>query len=395
MNILVVTSFDYPHVGGLSTHVEMLTGELKRLGHKVDVVSFSDVNRLYAKYVVRGVSFILNKLKRGLGIVYTNKQRIKLLKSLVNIRLNKTKYDLINAEDPAAMIALKGIDLPKVLTVHGYATFEYLSIGSVLKDTKQEAFLYDMERQAYNMADALIAVDTRIKNYLKDFAKKDATVIRNFVDTDIYDIKKYDVSQLKKKLNVPENKKILLCPRRLTEKNGVVYPAMAVNLLKEKYPNIMLYYAGDGEEREKIENYIAKYNLHDYIKLLGSIPHDRIVEYFCVADVVLIPSVHSKGIEEATSIAAIEAMAMGKPTIASAIGGLKELIENGKSGILVQEKNEIQLADAILKVLTDDALREALSTGARQRVIEEFSLSSGVQKYLDVYQKVIVNNQKR
>lgn len=389
MNILIVTSFDYPHVGGLSTHVEMLTGELHRIGHRVDVVSFSDVNRFYAKYAVRGISFILNKLNKGSGIVYTNKQRIRLLKSLVNIKLTKTKYDVINAEDPAAMLSLKGIDLPKVLTVHGYATFEYLSIGSVLKGTKQETFLYEMEKKAYEMADALVAVDTRIKNYLKDFAKRDATVIRNFVDTDTYDIKKYDIDSLKKKLNIPKDKKILLCPRRLTEKNGVIYPAMAVNLLKEKYPEIMLYYAGDGEEREKLEDYIEKHKLHEHIKLLGSIPHDKIVEYFCVADIVLIPSVYSKGIEEATSIAAIEAMALGKPTIASAIGGLKELIENEKSGILVQEKDERELADAIVKVFSDDLLRNTLSVGARQRVVEEFSLSNGVQKYLEVYKKVI------
>ena len=72
--------------------------------------------------------------------------------------------------------------------------------------------------------------------------------------------------------NLPTNKKVLLCPRRLDIKNGVIYPLLA--FIKLGREDLILVYAGDGQEREKIENLINKHDLEEKVLLLGSVNHD-------------------------------------------------------------------------------------------------------------------------
>ncbi len=70
-----------------------------------------------------------------------------------------------------------------------------------------------------------------------------------------------------------------------------------------------------------IEQAISKFNLHSNVKMLGSVPHEKMKDLYGIADIVLVPSVHSYGVEEATSISALEAMGSSAPVIAGAVGG--------------------------------------------------------------------------
>lgn len=388
MRVLFVTSFTYPHAGGLSTHISMMVDYLPRLGHEAKVISFSNLSQLQ-QLRIRGISYLLNRMVKGQGIVYTNRARIGYLRRVVAAEVKNGSYDLINAEDPAAMLAVAGLGLPVILTVHGYATYEYISIGSVEAGSPAEKELLALEGRAYRSADALVAVDTRINRYLKENFDRDSVIIRNFVDLDRFKPELIDREKSRRELGIEKEAIVLFCPRRLTEKNGVIYPAMAMAILREKYPQLRLYYAGDGEERPPLEQYIREKGLQDRVFLLGAVPHEKIREYYAAADIVLIPSVHAKGIEEATSIAAIEGMALERPVVASAIGGLKELIEDGESGLLVEEKNPAALAAAISALVEDADLREKIARGGRKRVEEHFSLDKGVQRYLEVYKEVL------
>ncbi|WDU83962.1 glycosyltransferase [Caloramator sp. Dgby_cultured_2] len=99
-----------------------------------------------------------------------------------------------------------------------------------------------------------------------------------------------------------------------------------------------MYIIGDGIEKQNIISFINEHNLINYVKLLGPISHDKVYDFFKVSKIVLIPSIKSNLVEEATSLAALEGMACGKIVIASNIGGLKEIIVNNKNGYLFQQK---------------------------------------------------------
>ena len=383
MKVLIVTIFNYPHVGGLSTHVDMLSKELSRRDHEVDIISYRNVS-----HSIEDISYeMCSGLTEESELIKYYIRSINCIRLVVEERLKTKEYDIINAEDVMAMSALKDISASKVLTVHGYLTFENLSTGRVHENSSEERFLLDIEKQGYSAANEVIAVDTELKNYIKSLIGVDVNIIKNFVDTDELDANKYDQMKVRDELGVDRDVRVLFCPRRLTDKNGVIYPAIAVNQLKDILRNLILYYSSDGEDRGLIENFIRTNNLQERIILLGEISHEYMIKYYAASDAVIIPSIDSKSVKEATSISALEAMSMSKPVIASSIGGLKELIVDRKSGLLVEEKNISQLVDAIMRVMLNNRLRMSISKGARRRVLKEFSIIDGVQKYIDVYIK--------
>jgi glycosyltransferase involved in cell wall biosynthesis len=174
----------------------------------------------------------------------------------------------------------------------------------------------------------------------------------------------------------------------LTEKNGVIYPTLALPNVLEIFPETLLVYAGTGEQMENISAKVQQLQLEHHVQLLGSVPHDQMMQLYSAADVVLIPSVHSYGVEEATSISALEAMGSGSPVIASAVGGLKEIINDQNDGLLVEEKNPEELSAAIIKLLKDPQLSQNLAKHAREKIEREYSHIEAAKKVSEIYNQV-------
>ncbi|WP_404356533.1 glycosyltransferase family 4 protein [Cytobacillus firmus] len=384
MKILITTVFDYPHAGGLSTHVTTLKAGLEARGHEVDVLSISDVPGWQSKFIARGPSFVLNKVKKGKGILWSRKARQNMLQTLIEKNKHKN-YDIINAQDVFATFASIASGIPTVSTVHGYMAFEAVSAGSVEENSEEAKFLQEMEKKAYSQTRKVITVDQRIKDYVKKQAGVEGTAIRNFID--IHDFKPAveKKAELRQKHGFSEDDLVFFVPRRLTKKNGVIYPTLAFPKVLEKFPNAKLVYAGMGEAFEEIKALVAEKGLENQVTLLGAIPHKQVKDFFALADVVLVPSIHSAGVEEATSISALEAMGSGIPLIACAVGGLKEIVDHEKDGLLVEERNTGELEDAMIYLLENPETGAALAKRARQKIEEEYSHLAAAEKYEQIY----------
>lgn len=384
MKILITTVFDYPHAGGLSTHVTTLKAGLEARGHEVDVLSISDVPGWQSKFIARGPSFVLNKVKKGKGILWSRKARQNMLKTLIEKNKHK-QYDIINAQDVFATFASLESGIPTVSTVHGYMAFEAVSAGSVEENSEEAKFLQEMEKKAYSQTRKVITVDQRIKDYVKKQAGVEGTAIRNFID--IHDFKPAveKKAELRKKHGFSEDDLVFFVPRRLTKKNGVIYPTLAFPKVLEKFPNAKLVYAGMGEAFEELKALVAEKGLENQVTLLGAIPHKQVKDFFALADVVLVPSIHSAGVEEATSISALEAMGSGIPLIACAVGGLKEIVDHEKDGLLVEERNVGELEDAMIYLLENPETGAELAKKARQKIEDEYSHLAAAEKYEQIY----------
>ncbi|WP_370222857.1 glycosyltransferase family 4 protein [Cytobacillus sp.] len=384
MKILITTVFDYPHAGGLSTHVTTLKAGLEARGHEVDVLSISDVPGWQSKFIARGPSFVLNKVKKGKGILWSRKARQNMLQTLIEKNKHKN-YDIINAQDVFATFASIASGIPTVSTVHGYMAFEAVSAGSVEENSDEAKFLQEMEKKAYSQTRKVITVDQRIKDYVKKQAGVEGTAIRNFID--IHDFKPAveKKAELRQKHGFSDDDLVFFVPRRLTKKNGVIYPTLAFPKVLEKFPNAKLVYAGMGEAFEELKALVAEKGLENQVTLLGAIPHKEVKDFFALADVVLVPSIHSAGVEEATSISALEAMGSGIPLIACAVGGLKEIVDHEKDGLLVEERNTGELEDAMIYLLENPETGAALAKRARQKIEEEYSHLAAAEKYEQIY----------
>lgn len=384
MKILIATAYDYPHAGGLSTHVATLKAGLEERGHEVDVLSFSDISPLEQKIFAQGPSFILNKIKKGRGILWSHQARKKMLQKLIEKNKHK-QYDIINAQDPFTTLAALETGIPTVSTVHGYMAFESVSKGSIIENSPEAKEMQNIEIQAYHGTRKIITVDQRLKDYVKEISGVEGFAIRNFIDIHGFRPDKESKNTLREKYGISKDEHILFVPRRLTKKNGVIYPALALPAVLKDHPNTRLIYAGSGEALTEIKKIVEENHLENNVTLLGAIPHEKVKDYYALSDVVLVPSVHSAGVEEATSISALEAMGSGSPLIACAVGGLKEIVEPAKDGLLVEEKNVQELSDAITYLLNNPEIGEELARNARKKIEDEYSHLAAAEKYEEIY----------
>lgn len=384
MKILLATVFDYPHAGGLSTHVTTLKAGLESRGHSVDIVSISDVPTLTQNMRARGPSFVLNKISKGKGIIWSRKARKKMLQQVIETR-NPSQYDIVNAQDVFATFASLDAGLPTVSTAHGYMAFEAVSAGSVLENSPEAKYLQQMEIEGYQKTRKVITVDQRIKDYVFKQAGVEGTAIRNFINIDEFRPETEKKLSYREKHGIDNSEKVFFVPRRLTKKNGVIYPILALPKVLEKYPNAKLIYAGTGEALDEMKLLIEKHNIEKNVKLLGAIPHHLVKEFYALSDVALVPSIHSAGVEEATSISALEAMGSGVPLIACAVGGLKEIINHNHDGLLVEEQNIEELSSAMTYLLDNPAEGAQLALNARKKIETEYSHIAAAEKYEQIY----------
>ncbi|MCO0595891.1 glycosyltransferase family 4 protein [Peribacillus butanolivorans] len=387
MNILITTIFSYPHEGGLSSHITTLKKGLKSRGHSVDILSFSQLPSFKKKLLAQAPGFLLNKVKHGSGQLFNDRQRLKLLTS--SIKSLKKKYDVINAQDIFATLASIESGIPTVETVHGYYSFEAVSRGAISPDSMEDLIIRDFERKAYQSVAKVVTVDRRIKDYINHLAHIEAETIKNFIDVAAFKPETTDRNETRQVFQIPLHKKMLFVPRRMTEKNGVIYPIMALPEVLKNHHDTVLVYAGTGEQQAQLEETIAKLKLTDSVLFLGSVPFEKMQNLYGASDIVLIPSVHSHGVEEATSISALEAMSSGSPVIASAVGGLKEILSDGEDGLLVEEKNIKALSQAISSLLSDPIRAAKLAEKARYKIENEYSHLAAAERFEKAYHEVL------
>jgi glycosyltransferase involved in cell wall biosynthesis len=236
-----------------------------------------------------------------------------------------------------------------------------------------------LERKALNKCNAFISVSQATKkefvqNYKINPSKIE--VIYNGIDTSFF--KYRNANWLKHQLGLADEK-ILLYVGFSTPRKGLETLAQALNLLKET--NLKLVMVGKWEKgyREKFYNAVGK-NKPRIIEA-GYVPDQDMPQYYCLADVFVLPS-----LLEGFGFPLVEAMACGTPIISTDVGAIPEVV--GDCGIIVPPKDSRQLAQSIDRLIKDDALRENYKRKSRQRVCDNFSEQAMVAKTLNVYQKV-------
>jgi len=222
---------------------------------------------------------------------------------------------------------------------------------------------------------------------LKVVSKNKLKVIYNGIDLENFPFRKLEArTKIRKELNIEENKKILISVGRLHEAKGCPYLIKAMKILKEKYPHILLIVLGEGPEGKKIEEQIKELKLEKNILLLGQ--KENISEYLNASDVFVMPSLW-----EGLPIALLEAMACGLPVVATRVGGVPEVVEDGKSSFLVELKNPRGLAEKIIKTLEmSEEERKKMGEHGRKIVEKKFSIEQMVKEYENLYQELLEKN---
>jgi phosphatidyl-myo-inositol dimannoside synthase len=187
----------------------------------------------------------------------------------------------------------------------------------------------------------------------------------------------------------------VLCVGAVKHRKGVHLLVEAMALVRQSMPDAQCIVAGSLNAKKyvrRVEAAISKYQLQDNVHLVGRLPYEEIVGLYQSADIFALPALTSKILFEGFGLVYLEANACGLPTIATWNSGGESAVIEGESGFLVDQHDPVQLASRISQVLTDPALRERLSQGARQFARKHDWRDSAAELY-QFYQTILDNAQ--
>lgn len=231
------------------------------------------------------------------------------------------------------------------------------------------------------LTDRIIVVAEYLKENLIDYEKFDEhkiSVIYNGIDPAEFNIKTDHIKK-RKELNLDGNSPVIGIVARLDPIKNHVFLIKAMKHVIGKFPKAVLLIVGDGPIHSELKSLVKHYMLDKNVRFLGT--RTDVPEIMSVIDVFVLCS-KSEGL----SVTLLEAMAAGKPVVATSVGGNPELIEHDINGLLVESDDEEELSKALIELLTDKSKSLKLGEAAKKKIVENFTLNNMVRKYEKIYE---------
>ena len=186
--------------------------------------------------------------------------------------------------------------------------------------------------------------------------------------------------ELRSEFGVTADQHLIVYMGRLRTVKGVEFGIRAFATALEQLPNIRMVLTGEGDQRNFLSSLVSKLGISEQVEFLGV--RNDVPELLGAADSVLMPS-----LTEGFPRTAIEAMAAGKPVIATNVGGTPEAIIDGETGILVPARDSDALASAIVRLVGDSDLQARLGAAGRERAAQNYSVDKYVSRLDEMYRR--------
>ena len=371
----------YGGVGGAEVFLCSLLKELLKSDKLSLEVCFGMGEGTIAEQIQkRGIRTYCLGMRNGLDLLNATK--------LIRV-IRQGDYDIIHSHGSQLLLSLM-IALARpfvtILTEHG-------SIMVKEQGRKKLERYFHIWMSRY--VDCYTAVSQAIKQML--MAKHHVSsgkirVIYNATDLDRFCPLAVSLIEQRKKLEIPSDSAVIGTVSRLVPEHGIDHFILAASRILKHYPSCLFMIVGNGEIRSELEEQTKKLRISDKVIFLGK--REDVPELLSVMDVFVVPSVR-----EALSVAAIEAMAMEKPIVAYAVGGIPEVVVHKETGLLIERRAPELLAEGIVSLLKDRDERIKMSKAGRKRVTEHFNIQKIAKQYMNLYlrmfdQRVVSQNKR-
>lgn len=350
----MVTDDYLPRIGGVAAHIFHLSRALMEEGVRIKVLSLEALGRPATDVV----PYFWHRP------LFTKRTAFKSFE--LSLKLPRMCRRIMTADSLDVLhfhcrgpvgTALRSLNCPKVFTNHTSAFLKNVEQGN----------LRELWREVGH-AQAFLGPSRELCEALKSIGVEESKIsyCPNGVDTERFRIR--EKRACRERWGIPQDKPVLLCARRLVEKNGIIYLLKA---LEELEIDFHLVVAGNRslEKQDDYERYVCgRWSDDTRVSLLGQVPHAEMHTLYSAADISLVPS-----LKEATSLTALESMASGCVVIGSRVGGLPEVIEHGVSGYLCAPAAPEELSRLLTEILSKPQGWAQVGEAARERVAESFS----------------------
>lgn len=398
MKTLILTNEYPPHIyGGAGVHVEFLSRELAKL-MDVEVRSFGDQHADEEHLRVRGYGLD----DRGFTAPSYLHPVFGALSRNVAFAATDVDADVVHVHtwytNMAGVLIKQAYGIPLVLTTHSLEP---------LRPWKREQLRggYDLstwiEQTALREADAVIAVSQGTRDDIlrvSDARPERVHVIHNGIDTDLY--RATPAHDALDRFGIDPSRPYVLFVGRITRQKGIVHLVRAIPQIDPDAQIVLCAGAPDTPEiAAEMEAAVAAVREHHngVIWVREMVDRASVVQLYAHAAVFCCPSIY-----EPFGIINLEAMACGTPVVASAVGGIPEVVVDGETGILVPVEQQTEapfepvdpatfsrdLATGINRLLADPALRARMATTGRRRVEDHFAWSAIARRTLALYESL-------
>ena len=255
----------------------------------------------------------------------------------------------------------KDLGIPYIASaIGGYVNKYYNKPGSVPYDTMREYFLGSRKVMC-------VSEDLRGKVGLITEDKARTFVFHSGVDRDLFHRDAHRGQQIRMQLGVDKESVLILTVGRIGPEKGIGELVEAFSLLREKHPKATLVLLGPVARPTWLKKLLCKFDLRTTVIVVGSQDSIQIPQYLSAADIFAFPS-WMEGLPNSV----IEACACGAAVVATRVGGIPEIVEDGVSGLLVEPRSVDDLCVKLDRLLSDSHLRVALAKAAEERVARLF-----------------------
>lgn len=380
MNILIISHLYYPKIGGVEIAVANLSEQFVKKGHRVEIVTTHNPRTSPKSELINGIKvtrlpFRMPKYNPVAFLKFLVRATECIIKLLFIIK--EKKYDVINlhyiGENALYALFLSYIrQIPLVTSIHG-SDIEYF--------THKGRFNKWVVKKTLNKSKKIIANSNALLKVTSSMfgtsILRKSTVIGNGVDVALIQ----HIQQSEN--NIAGATPYILGIGRLEHFKGFDILIDAFAIVKQKLHDVKLMIIGDGPERATLELKSNKLALEDSILFYGRIEQREVMQAIVDCKFVIMSSRR-----EAFGIVILEAMASGKAVIAADVGGVSELVNHGKNGLLVKDHNPESFATEIIFLLEHPKIAAQFGIEGRQMVSSRYTWEIIGRKYLEIYNTV-------
>ena len=300
--------------------------------------------------------------------------------------LYRRHVDIISVHDWLSSFA--GMTLSKLrkgpVVFHVHSTEKGRALGG------GSSLISALESEMGRNASAVITVSNAMRENLvsEGFQPEKIHVVHNGVDPEVFDpsrVSKEERMEVRERHGVGEDDWMILYLGRLVWVKGVENLIQAFRMVTREIPNTKLVIVGLGELERRVKEAAREPDIEGRLSYrFEFLPVEEKIRYYAACDLAVFPSLY-----EPFGIVALEAMSVGKPVVASDVGGFSEMIEDGVTGVKVRPGDAEELASAIERLVEDAELRRALGEAGMRVVRERFSWKVVAEKVLRIYRRVL------
>jgi len=360
--------YDIILIKGLSLESEMGVRETRAVEHNLAEVERCGIRILTISELVRTIHPLYD---------------LKAFISLVKIFLREKPHIVHTHTSKAGILGRWAAFFSRVPVIihtsHGHVFWGYFG------KLKTRIFIL-LEKISALVTDRLIMLTEQEKNDHLHFhiaPENKFSVVHSGINLDEFSNTSVDPASMKRRLGVPEDNLIVGTVGRLTSIKGHRYLIEAARKILDVRPDIIFVFLGDGELLDELKNMATRSDIEENIMFLGW--RSDVAEVMSTFDIFALPSLN-----EGMGRVLVEAMALGRPIVASNIGGIPDLVVDGENGYLVPVGDVESLAARIRKLLDDPEKREEMGECGKKIAID-YSANAMVQKIDRVYRKLVVS----